>query len=70
MLTLFKRTFGNSIVEKDNTDKLKLISEYKGIISNLKMMTQDSTIKNEIKKMEKLISDLESSLWKVFLVKH
>ena len=70
MLTLFKRTFGNSIVEKDNSDKLKLISDYKAIISSLKLMEQDSTIKNEIKKMEKLISDLESSLWKVFLVKH
>lgn len=69
MLTLFKRTFGNSIVEKDNTDKLKLISEYKGIISNLKMMTQDSTIRSEIKKMENLVLKLESELWKVFLVK-
>lgn len=62
MLTLFKRTFGNSIVEKDNTDKLKLISEYKGIISNLKMMTQDSTIRSEIKKMENLVLKLESEL--------
>lgn len=62
MLTLVKRLFTNKDIDKDynNDDKLNLISDYKLIISNLKLTKLDSTKKAEIENLERLILELEN----------
>lgn len=61
MLQLIKK-FINKNTDKDyhNDDKLKLISDYKLIISNLKLTKLDSTKKAEIENLERLILELEN----------
>lgn len=61
MLQLIKK-FINKNTDKDyhNDDKLNLISDYKLIISNLKLTKLDSTKKAEIENLERLILELEN----------